>query len=86
MGRSDTYFGDCKSPYSRPADCKSAGTGGLIDDKPEQGLARREWQAVYRENVLREELGFPLRTYYQTKSSLVKIVNEFNLPIHPYWY
>ncbi len=59
---------------------------GLIDDKPEQGLARREWQAVYRENVLREELGFPLRTYYQTKSSLVKIVNEFNLPIHPYWY
>ena len=28
MGRSDTYFGDCKSPYSRPADCKSAGTGG----------------------------------------------------------
>ena len=26
MVRSDTYFGDCKSPYSKPADCKSAGT------------------------------------------------------------
>jgi hypothetical protein len=24
-----TYHGDCKSPYSAPADCKSAGTGGL---------------------------------------------------------
>ena len=30
MGRSDTYFGDCKFPYSKPADCKSAGTGGII--------------------------------------------------------
>ena len=27
MGRHDTYFGDCKSPYSAPANCKFAGTG-----------------------------------------------------------
>ena len=26
MGRHDTYFGDCKSPYSAPANCKFAGT------------------------------------------------------------
>ena len=27
MGRHDTYFGDCKSPYSAPANCKFARTG-----------------------------------------------------------
>jgi hypothetical protein len=27
MGRRDTYFGDCKSPYSAPANCKFARTG-----------------------------------------------------------
>ena len=26
MGRHDIYFGDCKSPYSAPANCKFAGT------------------------------------------------------------
>ena len=27
MGNRAVYYGDCKSPYSAPADCKSAGTG-----------------------------------------------------------
>ena len=27
MGNRAAYYGDCKSPYSAPADCKSAGTG-----------------------------------------------------------
>lgn len=27
MGKHNAYFGDCKSPCSPPADCKSAGTG-----------------------------------------------------------
>ena len=34
MGRHDTYFGDCKSPYSAPANCKFAGTGQPIPKSP----------------------------------------------------
>ena len=29
MGNRAVYYGDCKSPYSAPADCKSAGTGAV---------------------------------------------------------
>ena len=30
MGNRAAYYGDCKSPYSAPADCKSAGTGSVL--------------------------------------------------------
>jgi hypothetical protein len=30
MGNRAVYYGDCKSPYSAPADCKSAGTGAFV--------------------------------------------------------
>jgi hypothetical protein len=59
---------------------------GLLDNKKEQGLSRTEWQASYRENSLRIQLGYPVRTHYQTKTSLVKIVTDNNSPIHPFWY
>ena len=29
-----------------------------------QGVFKSEWQAVYRENMIRKELGLPLRTHY----------------------
>lgn len=29
-----------------------------------RGLPKAEWRAVYRENMIRSELGFPLRVYY----------------------
>ena len=28
------------------------------------GLESNEWQAVYRENLMRQDLGLPLRTHY----------------------
>ncbi len=37
---------------------------GKLDNRKEQGVKRDEWQAVYKENLLRKELGLPLRTYY----------------------
>lgn len=42
---------------------------GLLDDRSENGIKRSEWQAVYRENILREQLNRPLRTHYITKVS-----------------
>lgn len=60
---------------------------GLLDDRKEQGLSRTEWQACYREIILRSQLNYPTRTHYQTKTSLVKIVTDkTNSPIRPYWY
>ena len=37
---------------------------GLLDDRKEQGVSRTEWQAVQRENLIRAQLGHPLRTHY----------------------
>ena len=39
-----------------------------------EGESTIEWQAVYRENLIRIELGVPLRTHYRTKIK------------HDYWY
>ena len=36
MGNRAVYYGDCKSPYSAPADGKSAGTGVLYYYTPTQ--------------------------------------------------
>ena len=38
------------------------------------GVSTTEWQAVYRENLIRDELGAPLRTHYRIKTE------------HNYWY
>lgn len=37
---------------------------GRMSDKIVDGLERNEWQAVYRENLTRQDLGLPLRTHY----------------------
>lgn len=37
---------------------------GLLDTRLESGIKRDEWQAVYRENILRMQLGEPLRSHY----------------------
>jgi hypothetical protein len=37
---------------------------GLLDDRKVNGIKRSEWQAVYRENNLRTQMGAPLRTFY----------------------
>ena len=60
---------------------------GLLDNKEENMLSRTEWQACYRENILRSQLNYPIRTDYQTKTSTVKIVEgKTNTPIRPFWY
>lgn len=37
---------------------------GLLDNRKKQGVSRTEWQAVQRENLIRAQLGHPLRTHY----------------------
>jgi len=37
---------------------------GLMDTRLNQGIECNEWQTVYRENMLRSQLGIPLRTHY----------------------
>ena len=39
---------------------------GLLNNRIEQGVARTEWQAVHKENIIRGQLGLPLRTHYET--------------------
>ena len=39
---------------------------GLMDDRLEGGVKRNEWQAIYRENIVRAQLTLPLRTHYQS--------------------
>lgn len=38
---------------------------GLLDHREEKGIPRKDWQAVYRENILRGQMGLPLRTHYR---------------------
>ena len=68
---------------------------GLLDLEKEQGIPRSEWQAVCRENTIRKQLNYPLRTHYKTSEdpsgtyrggSGVKVLTEKNQPIVPYWY
>lgn len=54
---------------------------GLIDGRIENGLVRKEWQAVYWENSIREELALPLRVKYGTTN----ILNNGST-IKPQWY
>ena len=68
---------------------------GLLDNRLEQGLKRDEWQAVYRENNLRQQLGLPLRTHYKVQADHngnaiggagVRTLTTNNAIILPYWY
>ncbi len=68
---------------------------GLLDDRDEQGVKRSEWQATYRENVLRSQLGMPLRTHYinllDTNGKYIGgygpyLLTPLNTPLLPAWY
>jgi len=60
----------------------------------EQGLNRNEWQASYRENIIRKQLGQPTRTNYRSYQDAntgvltpapPRITNATNEPIKPAW-
>jgi hypothetical protein len=38
--------------------------GGLLNDRRTLAIEQSEWRAIYYENVVRDELGIPLRTHY----------------------
>ncbi|MDR0863365.1 MAG: hypothetical protein LBO74_00340, partial [Candidatus Symbiothrix sp.] len=68
---------------------------GLLDDRIDQGIKRNEWQAVYRENVLRSQLNIPLRTHYIKAidsngrfigGSGARMLTPTNRPLLPIWY
>ncbi|MBB6236396.1 RHS repeat-associated protein, partial [Pedobacter sp. AK013] len=65
---------------------------GLLDNRTSQGLKYDEWQATYRENLLRFQMGLPVREYYKSKidndvSSPVdpKVLDKNNQGIKPTW-
>jgi len=67
---------------------------GMLDDRRESGVKRSEWQATYRENILRGELGKPLRTNYRhsVDENGVKrgiepsMLDSSNKNVKPVWY
>ena len=67
---------------------------GLLDDRLENDVKRDEWQAVYRENILRSQLGNPLRNFYQheidedgVKSGIgPSMLSPSNTNDKPSWY
>ena len=67
---------------------------GLLDHRDEKGIPRKEWQAVYRENILRGQMGLPLRTHYRkqmtSNGEFVGGSGEMMIsrgkPIKPLWY
>ena len=68
------------------------GNRGLMDDRNENGIKRNEWQASYKENIVRQQMGLPLREYYreQNNAGVVtplapKLLDATNNPIRPTW-
>ena len=70
---------------------------GLLDDRAylDPKVDRAEWQAVYRENIMRSQLKMPLRTHYiktTDPSGTVlggagpRMITPANKPILPSWY
>jgi len=68
---------------------------GLSDDRLEQGIKRSEWQAIYRENMHRQQMGIPLRTYYRSQKDTQGrpiqglppyMLTPGSTPILPVWY
>ena len=67
---------------------------GLFDSRIHLGVRRIEWQAVYRTNLVRNELGLALRTHYIRRrlanGTFVpagpRMLTPTNLPLRPAWY
>lgn len=68
---------------------------GLSKGGNHLGIPKNEWQAIYNENVLRSQVGYPLRTHYigQTDPSGILIrgsgtrtLTPNNEPLKPSWY
>ncbi len=69
---------------------------GKLDRTLENGVKRSEWQAVYRENLIRSELNLPLRTHYGRELEVgtdkylgplkPRMLGKKNEIIKPYWY
>lgn len=68
---------------------------GLLNNRLQNGVKGSEWQAVYRENVLRGPIGQPLRTHYIKNvdpsgayigGSGVRMITPANKPILPTGY
>ena len=68
---------------------------GLLDDRLEQGVKRSEWQAVFGENMHRQQMGFPLRTHYKSQQDgngrpiqglPPYMLTPGSSPILPFWY
>ena len=68
---------------------------GMLNDRLQNGVKGSEWQAVYRENVLRGQIGQPLRTHYIKSvdpsgayigGSGVRMITPANQPILPTGY
>jgi len=65
---------------------------GLLDDRKYMGLGRDEWQAVYKENIVRKQMGLSLREYYisQDNAGVItplppRLLDANNNPIFPLW-
>lgn len=72
---------------------------GLLYDRQRtsglyQGLARDEWQAAYKENLIRSANGWPIREYYRSAvdpsgnplgGAAPRILDSKNQPIKPNW-
>lgn len=70
---------------------------GLLDARLHNGVNRSEWQATYRENTLRIQLGLPVRSHYRASLNAATGVRTglpprilspapTNSPILPSWY
>ncbi len=68
---------------------------GLLNDRLQHGIKGSEWQAVYRENVLRGQIGQPFRINYIKSvdpsgayigGSGVRMITPANQPILPTGY
>jgi RHS repeat-associated protein len=59
---------------------------GKMSDQLEGGLERNEWQATFRENVLRDEMRLPLRTSYGNVKVLNRTEGGWGTTSCPSWY
>ena len=68
---------------------------GRLDSRTHLGITRSEWQAVYRENVMRQQMNLPLRTDYKTlydpntrvySPGGPNMLDQNKNPILPAWY
>lgn len=65
---------------------------GLLDSRTNQGLKYDEWQATFKENQLRSQMGLPLREFYKSQSNngvlsplAPRMLNGSNQPVLPTW-